>query len=391
MVANPASPAAPAPNPSGGAPGEAPGRAPLDVAAPEDLDLGALEEEARRLIGERAYAYFAGGVEAERLLADNVAAWSRWRLHPRVLVDVARISTATTLLGTPVRSPIVVAPTAMQQMAHPEGEVATARAAAATGHAMVLSSVSNATLEDVAAAARGALRWMQVYIMRDRGCTEWMVERAAAAGYGALVLTVDAAVAGLRWREMRADVHLPADLGLPNLVESSSESAHEGGFMAVVGREFDPGITFDDISWLAGVSGLPVVVKGVLRADDALRCLEAGAAAVVVSNHGARQLDDDPATADVLAEILDAVGGRAEVHVDGGIRRAADAAKALALGARAVWVGRPVLWALATGGDRGVAELLAWFTAELARVMALCGAPAIADLDPSLVRPGAGQ
>ena len=333
------------PGPRDGTPGPAP------------VDLALMEEEARQAVGEMAYAYYAGGAEHERLLGDNVAAWARWQLHPRVLADVERVSTATTVLGTPVGLPVLLAPTAIQGLAHPEGEVASARGAAAAGAAMVLSSLATRSLEDVAAAAPGAPRWMQVYVLRDRRHTEALVDRAAAAGYRALVLTADAPVPGLRLRELRGGVHLPDDLALPNLA-AATERAHEGGFMAVVAGEFDPGITVDDIGWLAGRSGLPVVVKGVLRADDADRCVDAGAAGVVVSNHGARQLDDAPATADVLAEVVDAVGGRAEVYVDGGIRRAADVAKALALGARAVLVGRPALWALATGGGEGVAALL---------------------------------
>jgi 4-hydroxymandelate oxidase len=263
--------------------------------------------------------------------------------------------------------------------------VATARGVAAAGSLLVLSSLATSSLEDVAAAIPDAPRWMQVYVLRDRARTKELVERAAAAGYGALVLTVDAPVSGLRLREISGGVHLPPDLDLPNLRAESTERAREGGFMAVVTGEFDPALTYDDVTWLAGLSDLPVVVKGVLRADDAVRCVEAGAQGVVVSNHGARQLDDAPATAHVLAPIADAVGDRAEVYVDGGIRRAADAAKAIAFGARAVMVGRPVLWSLATGGDQGVQHLFDWFRQELERVMALVGAPTVDRLDRSLV------
>ncbi|HMD46918.1 MAG TPA: alpha-hydroxy acid oxidase, partial [Acidimicrobiales bacterium] len=328
----------------------------------------------------------AGGADQERVLAENVAAWSRWHLHPRVLTGVAEVATATTVLGTPVSSPVLVAPTAIQCLAHPDGEVAMAQGAARAGACLVLSSLSTCALEDVAAGAPSAPRWMQVYVVRDRSVTVELVERAAAAGYRALVLTVDAPVSGLRLREMRGDVHLPEDLALPNLATESTRHARGGGFMAVVTAEFEPSLTVDDIGWLAGLSGLPVVVKGVHRGDDAARCAAAGAAAVVVSNHGARQLDDTLATADLLEEVVDAVGDRAEVYVDGGIRRAADAAKALALGARGVLVGRPSLWALAVGGSDGVCELLDWMAAELRRTMALCGAGRVGDLDRSLVR-----
>jgi 4-hydroxymandelate oxidase len=232
--------------------------------------------------------------------------------------------------------------------------------------------------------------WMQIYILRQRERTADLIQRAAAHGYGALVLTVDAPVSGLRLREWRAGVHLPNDLALPNLAGDSTESAREGGFMAVVTNEFEPALTPDDIGWLAGLSELPIVVKGVQRADDARRCIDAGAAAIVVSNHGARQLADAPATADILAEIVEAVGDRAEVYVDGGIRRAPDVVKALALGARAVLIGRPSLWALAVGGSDGVASLLRWYESELRRSMALCGASDVRRIERSLVRRAPG-
>jgi isopentenyl diphosphate isomerase/L-lactate dehydrogenase-like FMN-dependent dehydrogenase len=351
-----------------------------------DLSLDELEHQARQVIGEMAYAYYSGGAEDERLLVENIAAWSRWQLHPRVLAGISEVSTATTLLGQAVSSPVAIAPTAIQGLAHPDGEVATARGVAQVGALMILSSLATSSLEDVAAAAPEATRWMQIYILRDRPRTKDLVERALAHGYGALVLTVDAPVSGLRLRELRAGVHLPNDLSLPNLSGGSTARAHEGGFMAVVTREFEPALTPDDIGWLAGLSGLPVVAKGVQRADDAIRCVDAGASAIVVSNHGARQLADAPATADILAEIVDAVGGRAEVYVDGGIRRAPDVAKALALGARAVLIGRPSLWAVATGGSDGVGQLLRWYESELRRTMALCGAATVEELDRTLVR-----
>ncbi len=385
VPAHPASTSAPGHNPEG-ADLRLSGATPLVT----DLSLDGLERDARHAIGEMAYAYYAGGADDERLLAGNVAAWGHWQLHPRVLAGVAEVSTATTLLGTPVRTPVGVAPTAIQGLAHPEGEVATARGAAAAGALLILSSLATCPLEDVAAAVPDAARWMQVYILRERARTAELVDRAAAHGYGALVLTVDAPVSGLRLREWRMGVHLPDDLALPNLAGDSTSSAREGGFMAIVTHEFEPALTPDDIGWLAGLSALPVVAKGVQRADDAVRCVDAGAAAVVVSNHGARQLADAPATADILAEVVDAVAGRAEVYVDGGVRRAPDVVKALALGARAAMVGRPSLWALATGGADGVAALLHWFESELRRAMALCGAATVDDVDRTLVRRAPG-
>jgi 4-hydroxymandelate oxidase len=351
-----------------------------------DLSLEELEHEAERVIGEMAYAYYAGGADDERLLAGNVEAWSHWQLHPHVLAGLAGVSTGTTLLGSPVRSPVAIAPTAIQGLAHPEGEVATARGAADAGALMILSSLATCSLEEVAAAAPGAPRWMQIYILRQRARTEELVQRAAAHGYGALVLTVDAPVSGLRLREWRQGVRLPDDLALPNLSGGGTASARAGGFMAIVTNELEPALTPDDIGWLAGLSDLPVVAKGLQRADDAVRCVDAGAAAVVVSNHGARQLADAPATADILGEVVDAVAGRAEVYVDGGVRRAPDVVKALALGARAALVGRPSLWALATGGADGVAGLLRWFESELGRAMALCGTGTVDAIDRGLIR-----
>jgi 4-hydroxymandelate oxidase len=355
-----------------------------------DLDLEDLERDARHVIGEMAYAYYSGGADDERLLLGNIEAWAHWQLHPRVLAGIDGVTTSTTLLGSGVSSPVVIAPTAIQGLAHPEGEVATARGAAEVGALMILSSLATCPLEDVAAATPESPKWMQIYILRDRARTKDLVHRAATHGYGALVLTVDAPVSGLRRREIRAGVHLPDDLALPNLAGGSTESAREGGFMAVVTNEFEPALTPDDIGWLAGLSALPVVAKGVQRADDAVRCVEAGAAAIVVSNHGARQLADAPATADIVDEIVDAVNGRAEVYVDGGVRRAPDVVKALALGADAVLIGRPSLWALSVGGADGIASLLRWYESELQRAMALCGAAAVADIDRSLIRRAPG-
>jgi len=349
---------------------------------PVDLDLGALEEAARQKIGEMAYAYYAGGAEDEYQLRENESAWRRWRLRPRVLVDVSTVSSATTLLGSPVGLPVIVAPTALHAHADPDGEVATARAAARADACFVLSCLATRDLGEVAAGP--GVHWMQVYVMKDRGRTIEMVQRAAAAGYRALVLTVDAPVSGLRRRELQANVALPPQFALPNLADPEDAWRLGRGFMAAVLGAFDPSITFADVTWLAEISGLPVVVKGVVRGDDALRCVEAGAAAIDVSNHGGRQLNDGVATVDALAEVVDAVGGRAEVYVDGGIRRGADVVKAISIGATAVMVGRPVLWALATGGTDGVASLLDWFGGEVRRTMALCGAATVGAIDRSL-------
>jgi 4-hydroxymandelate oxidase len=350
------------------------------------LDLDALEASARARLDPGAYDYIAGGADAELTLADNRAAWSRMRLRPRMLRDVGRVSTATTLLGAEVPTPVLVAPMAYHRMVHPGGEAASAAGAAAVGALYVLSTQATMSIEEVAAAAPAGLRWFQVYVVRDRGWTAALAARAAAAGYRALVLTVDVPLLGNRLRDLRNRFRLPTGLRPANAPPAAPARQRElaADVLAQAGQ-FDPGLTPEAIGWLAERSGLPVLVKGVLRSDDAVACLDAGAAGVVVSNHGGRQLDTAVAPADALAEVVEAVGDRGEVLVDGGIRRGTDVVKALALGARGVLVGRPVLWALATGGAAGVEQLLSGLTGELRLAMALCGAPTVPDLTPDLI------
>ena len=347
-----------------------------------DLSLEDLERDARHVIGEMAYAYYAGGADDERLLEQNVAAWAHWQLHPKVLAGICG------------RRPLHHAAGHTRALARgdrADGHPGTGARGRGGGHGercRRARSIDGALLVGHVLPrgsgrrrSRGRPLDADLHPSRPARTVE-LVQRAEAHGYGALVLTVDAPVPGLRLRELRGGVHLPHDLALPNLVGPSTESAREGGFMAV-SREFEPALTPDDIGWLAGLTSLPVVVKGVQRADDAVRCVDAGAAAVIVSNHGARQLADAPPTADILREVVDAVGDRAEVYVDGGLRRAPDVVKALALGARAVFIGRPSLWALAAGGADGVASLLQWYESELRRAMALCGAATVSQLERS--------
>jgi 4-hydroxymandelate oxidase len=355
------------------------------------LDLDALETRARERLERGAYDYIAGGADAELTVADNLAAWSRLRLRPRVLHDVAAVSTATTLLGSEVPTPVVVAPMAYHRIAHPDGEAASAAGAAAAGAVYVLSTQATMSVEEVAAVAPAGERWFQVYVVRDRGWTAELVARAAAAGYRALVLTVDVPVLGKRLRDLRNQFRLPTGLKPANAPPAGAARQHELAVdvLAQAGQ-FDPSLTPDTIGWLADRSGLPVLVKGVLRGDDAVACLDAGAVGVVVSNHGGRQLDSAVATADALAEVVGAVGGRGEVYVDGGVRRGTDMVKALAMGARAVLVGRPVLWGLATGGAAGAQGVLEGLVGELELAMALCGAVRVRDLTPDLIVERAG-
>jgi 4-hydroxymandelate oxidase len=357
----------------------------LPVPPARDLDLAAMEQHARVALGDMAYSYYSGGAEDERLLDHAISDWDRHRLAPRVLRDVSLIDTSTSVLGHTIDHPILVAPTALHGLAHPDGEVATARGAAAAGAGFILSSLSTTDLNTVAHVRGEAPQWMQLYVLKDRGATRDLVARIAAAGYGALVLTVDAPVSGLRTRELRGGVALPSDLDLPNLAAAVGDRSSGEGFMAMATKAFDARLTMEDLEWLVDLAGIPVLVKGVVRADDAVACLDAGAAGVVVSNHGARQLDGAITTARALAAVADAVGNRAEVYVDGGIRRPADVVRALALGARAVLLGRPVLYALATGGEGGVSSLIDWMAGELRRTMALCGVASIDEIDRSLL------
>ncbi len=351
-----------------------------------DAPLEILEDRARRLLPSDVYDYLAGGAEDERTLADNVAAWARLRLRPRILRDVSQVDLGTTVLGSPVRLPVLVAPVAFHRLAHLDGELAVARASAAAGSLMVVSTRASTTLDDIAAAAPAPPLWFQVYVLQDRQWTADLVTRAAAAGYRALVLTGDTPQVGHRRRDAANNFVLPAGVGMANLPAGAEAAVTDPDDYP--GAHQSPAVTFDDIGWLASLSGLPVVVKGVLRADDAQRCIDAGASGLVVSNHGGRQLDGAVAGADALPEVVNAADGKVEVYVDGGIRRGTDVLKALALGARAVLVGRPLLWGLATAGAAGAQGVLDQLGAEFARDMALAGARSVNDLTPDLVVPG---
>lgn len=337
----------------------------------EPLNVMDYERLAAAALPEGPLGYYAGGAGDERTLRDNVAAWSRRRLRPRVLVDVGTVSTATTVLGTPVASPVLVAPTALQRMAHPDGEPAMARAAADAGTVMTLSTLCTSTPAEVAAAAPGGVRWLQLYVTRDRAISRALVDSAVDAGFGAIVVTVDAPVPGRRERDHRTGFRVPAGLDMPAVTAALGRS---GGvtvedFFSVV----DPTLTWADLEGFAAACPLPVILKGVQTAEDAALACEHGAAGIVVSNHGGRQLDGVAATADMLPEVVDAVAGRLEVLVDGGIRRGTDVLVALGLGASAVLVGRPALWGLAAGGEAGARAVLDTLQREVENGLALLG------------------
>jgi isopentenyl diphosphate isomerase/L-lactate dehydrogenase-like FMN-dependent dehydrogenase len=351
----------------------------------EPLNVADYERLAEDALDPGAFGYFAGGAGDELVLRENVAAFARLRLRPRVLVDVAETTTATTVLGTPVSMPLLVAPTAIQRMAHPDGEPGTARAAAAAGTIMCLSTLATATPEEVAAAAPGAPRWFQLYVFRDRGITRSLVERAEAAGFGAIVLTVDAPRLGRRERDLRTGFRIPPEITVPSF--AAAAGGWEGATPLDILSLVDPTLSWRDLERLVADSPLPVVVKGVQTHEDAALACEHGAAAVVVSNHGGRQLDDVAPTLELLPEVVEAVEGRIEVLVDGGVRRGADVVKALALGARAVLAGRAVLWGLAAEGERGAARVLELLREEVELALALCGCPSPAAVTPAHVTP----
>ena len=353
------------------------------------INLFDLERLSVERLPPLARDYYASGADDEITLRENRAAFERTPLHYRVLVDVSRRDLATRVLGEPVAMPVLIAPTAFHRLAHPDGELATARAARTAGTVMILSTLSTVGIEDVAAAA-GPL-WFQLYVYRDRGATEALVRRVEAAGARALVLTVDAQVLGRRERDVRNRFALPAGLSIENMLAHGMGAvpspAQGSGLAAYFASLLDPALSWRDVEWLRSISRLPVVVKGIVRADDARRAVDHGASAIAVSNHGGRQLDTAPASLDVLARIADAAADRAEIFLDGGVRRGTDVVKALALGARAVLLGRPILWGLAVGGEAGVTAALSMVRDELDRAMALSGCPGIAAITRDLVRP----
>ena len=328
--------------------------------------------------------YFAGGAGDEITLRENVDAWGHWRLRPRVLKDVREVSTRAELLGKPVEMPILVAPVAYQRMAHPEAEAGMAAGAAGAGTAMCLSTLSTIRPAEVAAAAPEGRHWFQLYVFRDAGVTRALMDEAIDAGFEAILLTADAPPGGNRERDRRNRFTLPRELGTPSL------TAATGGEEALTIEQtfalMNHALTWADVADLASECSIPVFVKGLLTAEDAELALEHGAAGVVVSNHGGRQLDRSLATADALPEIAEALDGRATLLVDGAIRRGVDVATALALGADAVLVGRPALWGLAAAGREGVARVLGLLREELELTLGLCGCTSPAELTREHVR-----
>jgi 4-hydroxymandelate oxidase len=355
------------------------------------INLADFEQAASTSLDLAAWGYFAGGANDEITVRENRAAWDRLSIRYRTMIDVSVRDTSTSVLGLPISFPVIIAPTAMQKLAHPDGELATVRAAGKAGTIMCVSTTATTSLEDVRAAATGPT-FFQLYVYKDREATKSLLHSAKRVGYSAIVVTVDAPFLGRRERDVRNAFSLPPHLQIANAIAAGRPHTHmppaegiDSGLAKHLQDLHDASLTHRDLAWIAEAAGLPVLVKGVVRGDDALRAVEFGAAGVVVSNHGGRQLDTSVTSARALPEIVDAVEGRGEILVDGGIRRGTDVLKALALGARAVLIGRPVLWGLANGGEAGVSAVLELLRGEFELAMALAGCPTVREITRDLI------
>lgn len=348
------------------------------------VNLHEYAEAAQGVLSEMAAGYYNSGAADEYTLRENSSAFERIKLWPHVLVDVSQRDLSTTVLGQPLDFPVMVAPTAMAALAHPEKELAIARAAKQAGSIMISSTMSTTSMEDLS--TTDAPRWFQLYVHKDRGATRSMVQRAEAAGFKALVVTVDLPVQGYRDAVERMPVVLPEGVTLANLVDYWDRALYPT-ITNYVHNQFDTSLTWKDLEAFASSTSLPVLVKGILRPDDAKRAIASGAAGIVVSNHGGRQLDTVPAGIEALPYVVDAVQNQAEIIVDGGVRRGTDIIKALALGARAVLIGRPVLWGLAVDGQAGVERIFAILRHEYDLAMALCGVTSSQKVTRDLLSP----
>ncbi|XP_050380158.1 peroxisomal (S)-2-hydroxyacid oxidase GLO4 [Argentina anserina] len=354
--------------------------------ASEPVNVNEFQELARQVLPKMYYDFYTGGAEDQFTLKENVEAFRKITLRPRVLVDVSRIDTSVTVLGHKISAPIMIAPSSMHQLAHPEGEVATARAAAASNTIMILSYGSTCTVEEVASSC-SAVRFFQLYIFRRRDISAQMVQRAEKNGYKAIVLTVDVPRLGRREADIKNKMVAPQLKNFEGQISTALDSDEGSNLEAFTRAAYDDSLCWEDvIGWLKSVTNLPILVKGILTQEDARKAVEVGVAGIVVSNHGARQLDYSPATISVLEEVVHAVGGKVPVLFDGGIRRGTDVFKALALGAQAVLVGRPVIYGLAAKGEDGVRKVMKMLKDELELTMALSGCPSVQDITRSHVR-----
>lgn len=351
------------------------------------LNLNEYEILAGEKISSSAYDYYRGGADEEITLKENRSAFKKIFLKYRVLRDVSKVDLSTGILGTEISMPVLIAPTAFHKMAHPDGEIAVAKAASAEDTIMVLSTFSNSDMEEVVK-ANGKNVWFQLYVYKDREVTRELIHRAKNAGMKAIVLTVDAPYIGHREKDMKNKFSLPEHLSVKNLLPSSKEKfpvTDKSGLAEYVSKNLDPSLSWKDIDWIKSVSDLPLIIKGIGCKEDASISVDCGVDGLIVSNHGGRQLDTCRATIDVLPEVAEAAGSKTEILIDGGIRKGTDVIKALALGAKAVLIGRPVIWGLACSGEKGVRDVLNILKYEIILAMALCGINSVNEIDKSFI------
>jgi 4-hydroxymandelate oxidase len=358
-------------------------KAPTKLLTVDDFEAAARERLLEAAFVKGTFDYVAGGAGAEWTLRENRRAFHRWTIRPRVLVDVGDVDLGTTVLGQEIPFPILLAPTSFQRLFHKDGELATAKGAVAADGLMVAATVATTSLEKIA--ETGVLRWFQLYKLLDRDLTEQLANRAYLAGYKAIVLTVNAPLIGRRLRDERNDFSLPAEIDLENLRGSGLPVEVRGGLGSYWLSRHDPRLTWHDISWIRSLTTLPLVLKGIMTAEDVKRAIDAGVSGVILSNHGGRQLDGALATLDALPEVVAAAGGQIEVYLDSGVRTGADVFKALALGAKAVLIGRPYLWGLVVRGAQGVSDILRLLRDDLQLTMTLAGYPSIPAINHSAV------
>ena len=348
------------------------------AAIPQPINLFEFEQFAKERLPKEEYDYIAGGATDEISVDRNHCAFASWALRPRVLRDVSALDLSTTVLGTKVSLPVLIAPCGGHKRAHPDGELATYRAAAACGSIMAVSANSNTSFEELAKAARGHL-WVQMYPFRDKEMTQEWLDRAKEAGYEAIIVTLDSQWPPKRERNIRNNYRRTRGVNYP---KTNAETPRPAGR---AGEGSDPAATWSDLAWIKSATELPVIAKGVLTGEDVELCAEVGADGVIVSNHGGRHLDNTLATIEVLAEAVAAGKGKLEIYLDGGVRRGADVVKAIALGAKAVFIGRPLFWGLAIDGERGVIRVFEILREEIEITMAKCGRPTVASIDASTV------
>ncbi|MEP7146581.1 MAG: alpha-hydroxy acid oxidase [bacterium] len=354
------------------------------------INISDFEALAKEKLSQMAYDYYSSGANDEITLKENCEAYKRIFLKYRVLKDVSSRNLSTEVIGQNISMPVMIAPTAFHKMAHQEGEIAVAKAAGAAGTIMIVSTLSNSDIEDIVKASgeKNGNVWFQLYVYKDREATRDLIKRVDAAGCKAIVLTVDAPYLGTRERDIRNKFTLPDGLSLKNLVPASKEYLPEkntSGITSYFADYLDPSLNWKDIEWIRSVTSLPLFIKGIACKEDALLAVEHGVDGIVVSNHGGRQLDTCRSTIDVLPEVAEAINDKIEILIDGGVRRGTDVLKAIALGAKAVLIGRPVIWGLTAGGENGVSAVLEIFRNEFDLAMALCGCDSVKKITKELI------